>query len=139
VSAVKKILRGFQREETARFVAFRSHWRFAAEFCTPAEPHEKGGVEGEVGYFRRNHWVPVPAVDTLDTLNRQLLISCREDEDRHIAGHGQSVGAGILIERSHLLPMAAACDDGNFPLKSVQIVAPSAHELLARSFRDFLS
>jgi transposase len=40
VSAVKKILRGFQREETARFVAFRSHWRFAAEFCTPAEPHE---------------------------------------------------------------------------------------------------
>ena len=84
VSAVKKILRGFQREETARFVAFRSHWRFAAEFCTPAEPHEKGGVEGEVGYFRRNHWVPVPTVDTLDTLNRQLLISCREDEGRHI-------------------------------------------------------
>ena len=27
-SAVKKILRGYRREETARFVAFRSHWRF---------------------------------------------------------------------------------------------------------------
>ena len=27
-SAVKKILRGFRREETARFVAFRSHWQF---------------------------------------------------------------------------------------------------------------
>jgi len=40
-SAVKKILRGSRREETARFVAFRSHWRFEAEFCTPAEPHEK--------------------------------------------------------------------------------------------------
>jgi hypothetical protein len=36
-SAVKKILRGSRREETARFVAFRSHWRFEAEFCTPAE------------------------------------------------------------------------------------------------------
>ena len=34
--AVKKILRGHQREETARFIAFRSHWRFTAEFCTPA-------------------------------------------------------------------------------------------------------
>jgi transposase len=40
-SAVKKILRGSRREETSRFVAFRSHWRFEAEFCTPAEPHEK--------------------------------------------------------------------------------------------------
>jgi len=59
-SAVKKIVRGQQREETARFIAFRSHWRFAAEFCTPGEAHEKGGIEAEAGYFRRNHWVPVP-------------------------------------------------------------------------------
>ena len=59
-SAVKKILRGFRREETARFVAFRSHWSFEASFCTPGEGHEKGGVEGEVGTFRRNHLVPVP-------------------------------------------------------------------------------
>ena len=27
-AAVKKILRGYRREETARFIAFRSHWRF---------------------------------------------------------------------------------------------------------------
>jgi transposase len=38
-AAVKKIRRGFRREETARFIAFRSHWRFASEFCTPEEPH----------------------------------------------------------------------------------------------------
>jgi transposase len=61
-SAVKKILRGHQREETTRFMAFRSHWGFASEFCTPGEGHEKGGVEGEGGYFRRNHMVPVPQV-----------------------------------------------------------------------------
>ena len=36
-SAVKKILRGQRREETARFIAFRSHWRFESEFCTPGE------------------------------------------------------------------------------------------------------
>ena len=59
-SAVKKILRGYQREETARFIAFRSHWGFGAEFCNPGRGNEKGGVEGEVGYFRRNHWTPVP-------------------------------------------------------------------------------
>ncbi len=32
-----KILRGHQREETERFIAFRSHWRYAASFCNPGE------------------------------------------------------------------------------------------------------
>ena len=76
-SAVRKILRGHRREETVRFVAFRSHWRFEAQFCTPAAGHEKGGVEGEVGYFRRNHWVPVPSAADLDELNGVLLAGCR--------------------------------------------------------------
>jgi transposase len=31
-SAVKQILRGHRREETTRFIAFRSHWRFASDF-----------------------------------------------------------------------------------------------------------
>lgn len=106
-SAVKKILRGFRREETARFVAFRSHWRFTAEFCTPAEPQEKGGIEGEAGYFRRNHWVPVPEVNDLATLNQQLLAACHQDEQRLIAGRDQNVGTGLLIERNYLLPVAA--------------------------------
>jgi transposase len=52
-AAVQRVLRGARREETARFVAFRSHWRFAAAFCTPAAAQEKGGVENEVGRFRR--------------------------------------------------------------------------------------
>ena len=54
-SAVKKILRGHQREETERLIAFRSHWGFQTEFCNPARGNEKGGVEGEVGYFRRTN------------------------------------------------------------------------------------
>ncbi len=105
-SAVKKILRGSRREETARFIALRSHWRFEAEFCTPAEPHEKGGIEGEAGYFRRNHWVPVPEAVDIAALNRQLLTACQEDEHRLIAGREQVVGAGLVMEREHLLPLA---------------------------------
>jgi len=69
-SAVQRVLRGKKREETTRFIAFRSHWRFASEFCNPAAGHEKGGVEGEVGYFRRNHWVPLPEVKDLEELIR---------------------------------------------------------------------
>ena len=29
---VKKILRGYRREEMTRFIAFRSHWRFVSEY-----------------------------------------------------------------------------------------------------------
>ena len=106
-SAVKKILRGRQREQAGRFVAFRSHWRFESEFCNPAEAHEKGGIEGEVGYFRRNHWVPVPKAEDLAALNRQLLAGCHDDEHRTIAGNAQSVGAALVVERDHLLPLVA--------------------------------
>jgi len=117
-SAVRKILRGHRREETARFVAFRSHWRFEAEFCTPAEPQEKGGIEGEAGYFRRNHWVPVPQAVDLADMNRRLLAECRYDERRVIAGREQTVGAGMMIEREYLLPLAsegADLADTSFP------------------------
>lgn len=106
-AAVKKILRGCRREETARFIAFRSHWRFTSEFCTPAEAHEKGGVEGEVGYFRRNHWVPVPQAADLASLNRQILAACRQEEQRQINGRDHTVGAAWRVEREHLLPLAA--------------------------------
>jgi transposase len=108
-AAVKKILRGFRREETARFVAFRSHYGFAAVFCTPGEAgaHEKGGVEGEVGTFRRNHWVPVPQARDLDALNAQLLAACREDEARVIAGRAQAIGAALRLERDHLSALPA--------------------------------
>ncbi len=104
-SAVKKILRGYEREMTARFIAFRSHWQYEASFCTPGEGHEKGGVEGEVGYFRRNHWVPVPVARDLADLNAKLFADCRQDENRMVAGRTQSVGALLLIEKEHLLPL----------------------------------
>ena len=104
-SAVKKILRGHRREETARFVAFRSLCGIEAEFCTPGEGHEKGGVEGEAGFFRRNHLVPVPAARDLDELNTMLLAGCTEELERVIDGRQQTIGEALAIERQHLLPM----------------------------------
>ncbi len=104
-SAVRKILRGREREETIRFIAFRSHWGFEASFCTPARGNEKGGVEGEVGYFRRNHLAPVPQANDWADFNEQLLAGCREDEQRLIGEREQSVGSGMVIERESLLPL----------------------------------
>ena len=79
-------MRGQQREETQRFIAFRSHWGFQSEFCTPGEGHEKGGVEVENGYFRRNHLVPVPKVGSLEALNALLLQGARDDDARRLSG-----------------------------------------------------
>ena len=104
-SAVKKILRGYQREETDRLIAFRSHWGFQTEFCNPARGNEKGGVEGEVGYFRRNHLVPVPKVKDLGELNEYLRVCCQQDEQRRIHGKPHTVGEAMRIEREHLLPL----------------------------------
>jgi transposase len=122
-AAVQRVLRGSRREETARFVAFRSHWRFAAEFCTPGEGHEKGGVEGEAGSFRRNHWVPIPQAPDLAALNAQLLAACHEDEARTVTGHDQTVGAAMLLEREYLLPPAGE------PFDLVEVSFPTVNTL----------
>ena len=106
-SAAKKILRGRQREETTRFLAFRSHWGFQAEFCTPGEGHEKGGVEGEGGQFRRNHLVPIPKVRNREELNRLLAAGMDQEQQRAIAGRSQTIGAAMLAEREHLQPLVA--------------------------------
>jgi transposase len=114
-SAVKKILRGHQREETARFIGFRSHWGFASEFCTPGEGHEKGGVEGEGGQYRRNYLTPVPHVRDLEELNQLIAAGMNEEQSRVIAGRSLSIGAAMIAEREHLLPLA----EESFDLASV--------------------
>ena len=93
-SAVKKVLKGRRRVETDRFVALRSHYLFASQFTTPGleGAHEKGGVEGEVGRYRRNHLVPVPELRDLAELNAMLLAGCEEDLGRRIDGRPVTVG-----------------------------------------------
>ncbi|MEX2194904.1 MAG: IS21 family transposase [Thermoleophilaceae bacterium] len=100
-SAVKTVLKGRRRVETDRFVALRSHYLFASEFTTPGiqGAHEKGGVEGEVGRFRRNHLVPVPAVASLAELNAMILAGCEADLGRRIVGRTETVGEAWTRER----------------------------------------
>jgi len=105
-SAVKKILRGRQREETERIIAFRSHWGFRSEYCTPGRGNEKGGVEGELGWYRRNFLVPVPEAGDLAGLNMLLLDKCLASQQHTISGRAMTVGAAMEQERPHLLPLA---------------------------------
>ena len=106
-SAVKKILSGRRREESDRFVALRSYYLFSSFFCRPGKEgaHEKGGVEGGVGRFRRNHLVPVPFFSDFDELNRYLLSRCIADRNRTIAGKVKTVEEDRQDEAARLSPL----------------------------------
>jgi transposase len=108
-SAVKKVLKGRRRVESDRFVALRSHYLFASQFTTPGleGAHEKGGVEGEVGRYRRNHLVPVPELADLAELNAILLAGCEADLGRRIDGRAVTVGEAWVAERPLLLALPA--------------------------------
>lgn len=104
---VKRILSGGRRVEQDRFVAFRSHYLFEASFTTPGKQgaHEKGGVEGENGRFRRRWLTPVPKVASWDELNTYLRACCLKDLNRTVEGKPSSVAEDAELERSFLKPM----------------------------------
>jgi len=92
--AVSRVLFGRTRVESDRWVAFRSHYGFDAFYCRPGHEgsHEKGGVEGEGGRFRRNHCVPMPVVDSIEELNALFEAWDDADDARRIGNRTNSVG-----------------------------------------------
>jgi transposase len=104
-SAVQKVLQGHTRREQERFVIFRSHYLFESHFCTPGEGHEKGGVEHEVGFARRNFLVPIPAVASFDELNAHLLSACLKDDLRQVDRQELTIGLAWEMEKPFLLPL----------------------------------
>jgi transposase len=107
--AVIKVLLGRARLENPRFVAFRSHYGFDSWYCRPGiqGSHEKGGVEGEIGRFRRNHLVPVPRVQHLDELNELLAAADAADDARRIGWRTTTVGEDFAVEAAWLAPLPA--------------------------------
>ena len=105
-AAVTRVLAGRDRIEADRFTALRSHYGFESFFCEPGQrgAHEKGGVEGEVGRFRRRHLVPVPRVADLAGLDALLVAADAADERRHVAGRWETVGQAFEQQRPHLRP-----------------------------------
>jgi transposase len=107
--AVIRVLRGRDRTESERFIALRSHYGYESFFCVPgiAGAHEKGGVEGEIGRFRRRHLVPVPSVASLAELNRLITAADLLDDTRVITGRPVTIAAAFTAERQHLMALPA--------------------------------
>jgi transposase len=98
--AVARVLKGRDRVESERFIALRSHYGFDSFFCRPGKggAHEKGGVEGEIGRFRRRHFVPLPRVESLAALNELIQSADVGDDQRVITGRSCTVAAAFAAE-----------------------------------------
>jgi len=106
-SAVKQVLRGRGRVEQEEFIKFHAYYNFTPRFCNPAAAHEKGGVEGLVGYVKRNYFVPLPEADSLADLNQKLLAECLAYGDHRLQGREKTVNEFFQAEQAHLLPLPA--------------------------------
>ncbi len=105
--AVIRVALGRERFEHPRFIAMRSHYGYDSFFCAPGidGAHEKGGVEGEIGRFRRRHLTPVPHVASLSALNAVLAAAAARDDARRIGARAETVGAAAARELPLLHPL----------------------------------
>jgi len=104
-TAVRKVLHGRNRTEQESFHKFKAYHSFDTRFTNPAAGHEKGGVEGLVGFARRNYMVPVPESASIEGLNAKLLEQCNSYGSHKMAGREHTVEVLHATEKNHLLPM----------------------------------
>ncbi len=88
---------------------FRSHYGFNSFYCEPGVKgaHEKGGIEGEVGRFRRNFLTPVPVVESLVELNEKLRVWDEGEDRRRVSHRLRTVGQDFALESPLLVPLPA--------------------------------
>lgn len=104
--AVIRVLLGRERLENPKFIAMRSHYGFDSFFCEPGidGAHEKGGVEGEVGRFRRRWLTPVPEFESLAELNEYMAACDGKDDSRVISARPETIGTMFATEAPALRP-----------------------------------
>jgi transposase len=106
--AVSRVIRKSRsREEHPRWHDFRQHYSITPFHCEPGlrGAHEKGGVEGQVGYWRRNYLTPVPRVDSRDELNDAFVAFEQAEESRRIGMRIRTIGQDFTHEAPLLLPL----------------------------------
>lgn len=103
-SAVKKVLKGYEREEQQTFIGLRTHYLFDSIFCNVAKGNEKGLVEGFIGYARRNFLVPLPEFSSFQECNEFLQAKCLQ-YIHHGKRKGQRIQEIFSQEKQCLQPL----------------------------------
>lgn len=95
-AAVKNLRKKGGRDLVSQFNKFSLHYGFKHNFCNPGKSHEKGHVESKVGFNRRNHFVPVPSVNNIEELNKELFQ--RADQDNEKVHYLKKIKQSVLFE-----------------------------------------
>ena len=103
--AVRRVLKGRDRELQRSFEAFQAHYGFRAQFCAPAKGNEKGGVERDVNCTRREVFTPIPRVAGREGLQQLLDQHGIAEAKRKVRGCDRSIGELAAFEREALLPL----------------------------------
>jgi transposase len=106
-TAVRRILRGRNREENEAFAAFRGGLALHVVFAAPAKGNEKGGVEGVHGYIEDNFFRPMPSFADLDELNAALVVFCDASLAREHSTYHETIGARFAREQPELQSLPA--------------------------------
>lgn len=96
---------GHHAKATDKYLALSAHYSFRPVFCNPAQGHEKGLVEGLVGLVRRNFFVPIPKISSIEDLNAQLLEYCHKYRSHKISGKSMTVGEMAENCSGHWIPL----------------------------------
>ena len=90
------------------FSGFLSHYLIRDRYGRPGKGNDKGGVEGLVGYARRNFMVPMPRFATWAEFNLWLEERCRKRQADVLRGHSETIGQRLVRDLAALSPLPAA-------------------------------
>jgi transposase len=123
---VTRILPDGTRKRARLFSGFLSHYLIRDRYGRPGKGNDKGGVEGLVGYARRNFMVPIPSFPTWDAFNLWLEEQCRKRQADSLRGHAETIGQRLVrdLEAMAELPDAPfdACDQATGRVSSQALV-----------------
>ena len=123
---VARILPDGTRQRARLFSGFLSHYLIRDRYGRPGKGNDKGGVEGLVGYARRNFMVPVPSFPTWEAFNLWLEEQCRKRQVDILRGHAETIGQRLErdLEAMSELPATAfdACDQATGRVSSQALV-----------------
>ncbi len=101
------ILRGRRRHLHPRYAALANHYAFEAEFCLPAQAHEKPDAESTVRAVQRRFATPVPRVADIIELNEHMRRRCLDGRRRTVrsASGAFVIGDRLAEERDKAAPL----------------------------------
>ncbi len=123
---VARILPDGTRTRARLFCGFLSHYLIRDRYGRPGKGNDKGGVEGLVGYARRNFMVPMPRFASWETFNIWVEEQCRKRGADVLRGHEETIGQRLARDLDAKADLPAApfdpCDQATGRVSSQALV-----------------